>query len=235
MNVTDLFTQLSYGELSNLSIGSEGSGEIEETKQPRILSYTNEGLLRLYSKFILRENDLVLQQHMHITEYFLQKQFALLSPPTSDPLDVKYILDYEANPFEDDLIRVLKLTNTENRKIPLNDSEHRDSFFTPQPNVLQIPYPVQDQLTIVTYQARHVVLTMADLEKDIILPPTLEGALQAYIAYKVFFHMNGQENRAIAEGHLANFNNVVGQIVEQDLVNSSMSGTGIKFAERGFV
>ena len=73
MNIEDLFTSLSYGELNNLSMSADGSGSIEESKQPQILLYANEGLLRLYGRFLLKENDVLIEMVEHITNYHLKK------------------------------------------------------------------------------------------------------------------------------------------------------------------
>jgi hypothetical protein len=43
MTVEDLFRDLSLGELSNLSMGVEGEGTIEEKHQPKIIRQANEG------------------------------------------------------------------------------------------------------------------------------------------------------------------------------------------------
>lgn len=235
MNTNELFTRLSYGPLSNLSIGSEGAGTIAADKQLKVLSYVNEGLLRLYSRFVLRENDLVVMQYGHITEYPLLKKYATFGPALTDPLDVKFILDSEAALFDDDVIKILKVTNAENKLVPLNDVNHDKAFFTPQPNILQITYPVLGELSVVTYQARHPIVTLETLNAELLLPATLETALQSYVAYLVYFHMGGQDNGALAAGHLGNYERVCAEAVLGDLVNTSMSSTSSKFAERGFV
>lgn len=234
MNIQDLFRRLSYGELSNLTIGSDGAGEIPEDKHERVIEYVNDGLLQLHSKFVLRENDLVLQQQEFITEYFLIEARSLQSPSTG-PGDIKYILDYPDSPFDDDVIKILRVTNAEGRLIPLNDIEDTRSFFTPQPHVLQIPYPIQGTINGVVYQARHTILTADDLTASINLPVVLESALQSYVAYKVFLHMGGVDNANFAAAHLANYDRICNQVIDRDLVNSSSSNTSAKFNARGFV
>ena len=67
MKLPDLYRELSYGELSNLALGVEGSGAIAEEHQPRIVQFANEALLKLYSRFILKESTLIISAYEHIT------------------------------------------------------------------------------------------------------------------------------------------------------------------------
>ena len=67
MEVLELFRRLSYGELSNLSLGSEGVGAIKDEERGKLISHTNEALLRLHGRFLLRENILFLNQVEHLT------------------------------------------------------------------------------------------------------------------------------------------------------------------------
>jgi hypothetical protein len=185
VNVTDLFTRLSYGELSNLSISGNGSGEIVEARQPQIIQFANEALLRLYSRFVLLERDLILLMSDDITTYHLHSDHAYTNPDP-DPGDSIYIQDSENSPFNDDLIKILQVYDPYINLLPLNDNNDVYSVFTPSPTVLQVPLPTEgDRLTII-YQAKHPVLSIDDLSTQIILPPTLEGALTSYIAQLVY-------------------------------------------------
>lgn len=234
VNVTELFRRLSYGELSNLSIGAEGSGTVPEASRPKLIAHTNEALLRLYSRFVLKENDLILQLSEFITNYHFLKRFAQSNDePTAG--DTLYIVDHAGDPYREDLIKVLQVNNAIGQRLPLNDLDNPLSLFTPQPNLLQVPNPVEGQVVGVVYQARHDPLPYDDMDACIELPVVLEGALTAYIAHKVFSHMNGQEHSIKANEYLGIFDGISQEIVDRDLVNSSSSTTGQKFHDRGFV
>lgn len=234
MNVLELFRQLSYGELSNLSIGSEGVGSINEEKRANLISYTNEALLRLYSRFVLRENDLILKLHDHITNYHFLKKFAQTNTEPCEGMTL-YIIDQPHDPFEEDLIKVLRVVDADTQAdLVLNDEGNPHSLFTPQPNTLQVPTPVTDQVLGIVYQARHPIIAYDDFEACIELPVVLHGPLKAFIAHMVFKFMNGQENSAKATEYLAIYDALCNEVVERDLVNSSSSTTTYKFEDRGF-
>ena len=233
MDVEELFRQLSYGELSNLAIGGEGSGSIPLAQRPKLVSYVNDGLLQLYSRFVLKESDVIVATQEHITNYHFLKRFAASNV---DPLpgDTLYIVDHADDPFQEDLIKILKVFDSEGTEYPLNDVDNPESLFTPQPNTLQIPYPIADEIVNVIYQAGHEQLPYDDLTACICLPLVLNPALKTYVAYKVYCHMNGQENAAKAAEHLTMFEAMCNQTTERDLVNSSMSNSATKFRDRGF-
>jgi hypothetical protein len=239
MELLELFRRLSYGELSNLAIGGEGTGVITEDAKPRIIAYTNEALTRLHSRFLLRENVLMLGQIGHLTYYYLLKRFARSEQPAVIEANTPhaYILDSEAEPFQDDVIKVLGVTDSQGAKLALNDSENALSLFTPQPNLLQIPDPVAGALLAVNYQAKHPELQHAvpDYGCQLIdLPFTLEGALTAYVAFKVFSHMNGQDNSAKAAEHMTIYEAICSEVQDQDLVSQTQTPILTKFDKRGF-
>jgi len=233
VKLSDLFTKLSYGEFSNLSIGSEGAGVIELAQQPKVVNYVNDGLTRLYSKYVLKEADVIIQLQNFITEYYLLDRYAS-NNPNPNPGDTLYILDYPSSPFEEDVIKIVRVTDAEGNILALNDPENKESFFTPQYNVLQVPFPIQDVVLGVVYQAKHPTLTHTDLDALIDLPVSLYEALQSYVAHKVFFHMGG-DNLSIAAGHLANFDRICDEVKMADTANTSSSQTSSKFNKRGFV
>lgn len=234
MNLEQLFTDLSYGVLSNLSLSADGSGSIQEDKQPQIVLYANEGLLRLYSRFVLLEKDVLIEMVEHITNYhFLKKFTESAHDPAKD--HYPYIKDLIQEPYEEDMLKILAVYNSLGQKVPLNDNERIDSVFTPRDKVLQVPRPINGASLSVLYQAKHPKLTVEDLEAEIQLPIVLEGALTAYIAYKVFSSMNTDVSSAKAQEHFQIFGNICDEVEDRDMVNSSVVTTNARFGKRGWV
>lgn len=233
MTVEELFRQLSFGELSNLSIGSEGAGSIATTHHNRLIHYANQSLYRLYSRFVLKEKDLALTPIEGRTLYPIKLRYAQSNPApiAGDPV---FILD-AANPFQGDLIKILAVYAEGPVEFYLNDIDVEESLFTPQPDVLQIPRPKLGQVLAVVYQAKHPKLPEDDLTSEIELPEVLHGALLAHIAHQVFSNMNGQENAAKSADHLARYEMVCTEVLERDLVASSVTSSTSKLHDRGFI
>lgn len=236
MLVSDLFTALSIGELTNLSMSGNGSGSIIESQQPKVLNYANEALLRLYSRFPLKENDVLVQLYEHITFYHLIPRFALQHVPASDEFDepIRYLLDLPHEPFKDELLKVLTIYDGKGREVPLNDEEKHNSLFTPQAKVLQVPKPLDETFLSVRYQQRHRPLT-GDLKQHVVCPEVLLGALTSYIAYKVFSHMNTADSNQKAQEFLSMYEAVCVEATDRDLVSSSISQSNTRFARGGWI
>lgn len=240
MKISELFRRLSYGELSNLSLAGEGSGFINPDNHPQMIQYTNEALLRLYSRFTLLNKDVLLEQVGHITNYHLIPRYA-----ESSRSDARYpyIKDLPGEPFTGDVIRILEVFNQLGR-LPLNDMNHALSVFTPTPDTLQVPNPVEGAPLSVMYQARHPVLndikepTEADsvlTDQEITLPFFLEGALTNFIAYKVYSHMNGADNMVKSQEYNATYETICLDVETRDLVNQTIATSHHKLEQRGFV
>ena len=237
MKLSELFRRLSYGELSNLAVGGEGVGTITEPMKPRIVSYANDALLALHSKFLLRENILMFKQIEHLTYYYMLKRYAVSQIGVEGACEVPhhYILDSTDEPFEEDWIKLLSVLDEKGNEIPVNDTEEYTSIYTPQPNLIQVPLPVEGRIFAMSYQARHPMLDYVEGCQEIDLPFVLEPALTAFIASKVFSHMNGQENAAKGQEHMNTFEGVCAQVIDQDLVSQGAPTTLTKFNKRGFV
>jgi hypothetical protein len=226
MQLNDLFHMLAYGELSNHHIASAGDGTLALTKQPQIVHFANEALVRLYTKFILKEKDCIVELQEGITIYRLTPEYATTSFDSSIA-SAPYIRDTLNEPFQDDVLKVLAVYTNYGGHRPLNDANNCWSVNTPSAKTLQVNLARTDEVLAVTYQAKHP--TLDDTDQEIELPATLHGALTAFIAYKVFFNMNTPESQAISQGHLAMFNNICADTTEADALNLSISGVNTRF------
>lgn len=240
MNLTEYLRKLSYAELSNLEVGNDGNGSIPPNDVPQIVNYINEGLLRLYSRFILKTNTLIVECNEYRTRYHLSSKHSWLNATEEDKKDPefsdKFIRDDPEHPYTDDLIKILTVYDTYHHKVPLNNHTDFRSVFTPVFDILEIPQPLTGLAYSVVYQAKHPLL---DFEKDplqeINLPDTLYEALGAYIAYKYYGNLNTQEAITNSQKYLTIYNQVIQDTIEQDLVSSSYSETNSKFHKRGWI
>ena len=234
MLLEDLYQRLSYGELNNLSMAADGNGSILESSQPRIVMYANEALVRLYTTFVLRTNSLIITPLDHVTNYHLKKRFAFSERDRSDE-DFFYIQDLDDEPFQEDVIKVLEVYDGTGAAVPLNDAEQPLSIFTPQTLMLQIPNAWNGQVLSLMYQASHPKLNHTNPHSIIELPEVLHGALTAFIAHKVYSHMNTVEATNKAQEHLAFYESVCGEVNQHDTLNGSVSTTNQRFEERGWI
>lgn len=237
MKVNELFRNLSFGELSNLSLANDGNGTVKEAQYGKLIGYTNEALRRLYTRFLLKESGILLLQVEHITTYHLVEEYAESSESDKS---IHYIKDLFGSPFEGDVLKVLSVADEYGRNRPLNVIGNTLSVFTPAPTSLQVLFPEDNRSLAITYQANHPKLAILNkpehlLNQDVEIPDFLEGALKAYIAHKVFDHMNGQEHQMKAQSHFANYEMICVDAEARDLVNMTTATAHTKLEERGFI
>lgn len=236
MLLADLFKKLARNELKNLALAK--SGDISAAEQPSTVDYLNEGLLRLFTRFVLKENDVMLELHEHVTFYHLLPRFAsnYVHIPGADVEDepIRYIIDTPGEPFNDEFLKVLTVFDSWGREIPLNDSEKHNSVFTPQTKLLQVPNPIYGKFLSVKYQQRHSEIH-GKLDEEINCPDILLGALTAYIGYKTFSHMNSGDSNKKSQEFNATYETVCNEVVDRDLVNSSISQSNVRFHRGGWI
>lgn len=235
MNLNEFFRQLALGEVSNLSLAENDT--IIPERRPQVVVALNEGLLKLYSKFVLKESDLLIEMREAVTNYHMVKKYAMSQYNEDNPPDrwnLPYIVDNLGEPFPDDVIKILSVYNSFGVKLPLNDLENNMSLHTPEGKTLQVPFPIAGQALAVEYQAKHAPMDHCNCNDEIDLPEVLESALKSYVAGKIFMHMNTQENTAKGQEHMMNYETSCIEVIEKDLVSSSYSNTNTKFHKRGF-
>lgn len=233
MTLYELLHNLSVGELSNLSSALDGAGAIKEESQPKVVNYINNGLLRLYSRYLLKEKDVIIELVEGVTFYHLDSRFA---ESKRDPNSVKYSYIKDAtDPFTDDVIKILSVHNAFGLTLPLNDPDNPHSLFTPQADILQVP-AVKDGTSLnVTYQARHPVLSVERMNQKIELPAVLHEALTSYVAARMYGGILTPEAVNASVKYNTRFEEICLDAEKNDFINISISSSGTKFQKRGWI
>jgi len=169
MNLQEIFDQLTYGELSQLSMGGGEPGVIDVTNYPRVLAHVNLGLTALYKRFPLKEGRLSLQLTAGLLTYNINNKFALSNEGSVEP--VKYLLDTVTSPFANDVLKIERVLTDDGAELPINDLSNVYSVFTPTATALCVPADIvaqvfelpdwlkTDKLELV-YRANHPKITI---------------------------------------------------------------------------
>lgn len=130
----------------------------------------------------------------------------------------------------------MEVFTSTNHRLSLNNHSDYWSLYTPSFDILQVPYPIEGMALSVIYQARHPVLDFEKCpEQEINLPFVLEPAMKAYVAYLVYSQMNTEEAVANAQKYLAQYNNIIQDVIDQDVISNSYSQTNTKFEQGGWI
>ena len=199
MNLQEVFEQLSVGEFSQMSIGSQEAGEINETNWNRVIPHINLGLTAIYTRFNLKEGRLLLDLLPDRSTYPLHSDYAV-SNLRSQMLE-RYILDTEDAPFEDDLLKVEKVITEPGARLALNDGANPWSVLTPNMKTVVIPKAIleknpdlpddlkTDKLEII-YRANHrkIIIPLGYFNperEELEIPESHLAALLYFVASRV--------------------------------------------------
>lgn len=235
MNLQDFYKKLANGRLSNTAM-VEGIDPvtIKAVHQPKVTDAINEGLIRLYTRFILNEKDVVIGLKDSITSYHLNSLYSeSLAPQVG--VGYPYILDGDSEAFINDVIRIMAVYDNNGVKLPLNNATESTSVFTPVFDTVRISDPITDQRITVVYQAKHATLVNTSPLQEIILPDTLYGALEAYVAYLLFADINSDDAKFKSDKQLMRYEEICGDVRLTDAVSSTTLQSNIKFMNRGWV
>ena len=235
MNLQDFCKRLANGRLSNTSMVEDSSGLIiKVAHRPKVIDAINEGLIRLYTRFILNEKDVVIGLKDSITSYHLN---SLYSESLAPQVGVVYpdILDGDSEVFINDVIRIMAVYGNDGVKLPLNNATESTSVFTPVFDTVRISDPITNQRITVVYQAKHATLVNTSPLQEITLPDTLYGALEAYVAYLLFADINSDDAKFKSDKQLMRYEEICGDVRLTDAVSSTTLQSNIKFMNRGWV
>ncbi len=234
MLLSDLFDQLTYGELSQLEYAGADNQGIMVEDHKRVIPHINLALTELHKRFLIREEEVTIRCYDHIETYVLDSKYAASNKASTEKY--KYIHDTVFEPFMDNVIKIEKIFNEDGQELWANETDpyiirternlvsHRAwSVNTPDYRTIQLPYPMVENQILVEYRADHERIIVEGLRPDITnikIPSYLLEPLLLYIAARVYSSLGGdsaQEGMA----YMAKFEASCKKIEELNLVNKA--------------
>lgn len=240
MNVGDLFEELSAGELRNLYMGSEGTGEIKAADRNRVIFFANRALSRLFSRVVGRRMFLELRQVDGRRSYPIRAVHAV-SDETELNTAPRFLIDDVEDPFTDRLIKIIAVRTIPtdpdvcDENVLLNSTGTASARLTSFDTIL-FPEGVADAGYMLELQMDHPKLSVPALvTEQIAIPPMLSEALQIKIAAGIYGSMNGTENLNKSVLLESQFEALVRTMVDEDLLQSTSADDGDRLHANGFV
>lgn len=143
MKLTEILTQLSYGEFHLTNIGNSGEGTITDANYDRLVSTVNLGLASLYTRFPIKMDSLVLQLVAGKELYPIERKFAVTALTSLEP--VKYIVDTVDHQYTNNWMKLLRVTTDLDEVLNLNDITDEYSITTPGISVVRVPLSIVNQ------------------------------------------------------------------------------------------
>ena len=167
MKLSDIFAQLTHGELSQLSLGGAEAGQIDASNYAKVIAHVNLGLASLYKRFPLKEGRLLLELQTDRSVYPLSSGYAVSNPAVNGL--PRYILDSEVDPFLDDILKIEAVLTDLGFSMGLNDASNIYGISTPTAQSMRVPlalvtesmdipsHLITDTLELV-YRANHPII-----------------------------------------------------------------------------
>lgn len=238
ITLDDLLRDLTYGELSQLSMGNFLPDEHESEPDPKsyaqLSSWLNLGLKAIYAEFWLASAEIYIQQYEQIETYIISSEYAVSNVTSLQP--IKYIIDTAENPFKDNLLKIESVFDEEGVELPINDITEDLSVHTPTYRSVQVPYPNNDNMFAVQYRATHEKITYAPgmdpTAIEIAIPHPLHEALLWYVASRAFGSLGGDQG---VEGndYYQKYSNRIAQVRQQGLYIQTET-TNWRFDQNGW-
>lgn len=184
MKLQEIFDALTQGELSQVNIGGNADGFIDDKNYNQMLTHVNLGLTALHTRFVLKLKciELILlagrsHYHLHSSHRFSDESLVVgdfrldlgestLLTDMQAHADPEYIRDQPYARFEDDILKIEEVKTPAGFEFNLNIRSDPWSILTPKVTNLVVPAPIVNQSgdlpaqlktdrLILTYRANH--------------------------------------------------------------------------------
>jgi hypothetical protein len=163
MNFHEICAALTRNEFSQLNIGFNNEGRLDDKHYDHLLGSVNLGLADLHTRFNLKMNCIELVFNQGRYRYHLQSDHKYsdeslvvgdhrldldnltLLTDLQQRSDPEYIRDQPYAPFQNDILLITRVTSPCDKELDLNKLGNPWSFMTPKANVLEAPRRIVDQ------------------------------------------------------------------------------------------
>jgi len=220
MFLSELFEQLTYGELSQTAIGGLNAVGIGSEHYKQVVAHVNLALTDLHKRFPLRFEEVLVQQYDWIQEYHLKAQYAETNTDSTE--EVKYLIDSVYEPFKNNVLKIEQVFSEIGEERPINDTSKQWSVFTPKPKTVLIPYNDEHNTFSVIYRANHPKIIVDDdfdpenVELDIV--DALIAPICIYVAGRIVGNMGSTDNLNASSHYQSRYELALLEVEKHDLI-----------------
>lgn len=219
MLLSEIIDQLTYGELSLLSVTDHGT-KITSEEYPKLAAHINMALLKLFARFPIRHKEIIVDLDTSVKVYNF-KDIYLASSGSGEP--IKYLNDSDADiTFSEsdflkleEVAKIAAVATDPDTPLPVNVENDTDSVLVPTFNSMKVPEPETGDSLRVTYRARHPKLSVTsatDLDAVTVdIPPVLLEPLLLYVASRMVAGV-GEDGLQRSQAYLAQYEALCQQI-----------------------
>jgi hypothetical protein len=233
-SVLEIMQNLTFGELSQYSIGGLEDGRIAVTNYPRVMAAINRGVGEIQKDLSINEGSVRLALIPGIVTYPINSEHSVVTGTST----TRFVDDSVYAPFEDDILRILAVYDKGGTELPINVSNRSDTVYVPAHNVIQVPAVKEGDILGVVYTrlTRPTVVTTAAEASTAVLPIpdyTLT-ALYAYVASVMSAGITTGQEIADSQVWTNKYNAAIAQIKLTPSVAPD-DYTNTKLTDNGFI
>lgn len=233
MNTNQLLTELSFGELSTLSLSNEGDGTIRKSDYGKMLAFINDALQVFHNRFKINEKVVIVELNEYTTTYHLLPRFAVSQQPQEDVI-FAYVRDLPHSPFKGDVNKIIAVWDSEGNERAINDEAKENSIFIMQKNSFTVPNPVNGIQLYIHYLPAPIPITRDNLDMELDIPDVIIPALKAYIASKVFMSIGSNDSIRLSHEYQSRYLLMVNELQATDITSGSRHIEN-PFEDRGWI
>lgn len=228
MLLSELFTYIVNLDSRSIDLDTAGDGIIVAAHYPKVIKAINLGMTDLYKEFNIKEKLIVVQLYAHITDYLLTSDYAETNIASTQPY--KYIMDTTFDPFMDDVMVIQTISNEGGIEYPINQTNQEYSMYTPSYNMVQHPFPDDENAIFITYRALNVLIpdTADPATYEVDIPIQVLPLLLVYVNHKLLASINKEESVAKLNEYIALLTNAktLGLFLNENSANENLEAAG---------
>ena len=239
MKLSDVFKRLVSGEFHRHSLGENlVDGSINPDNYKIVLPMINMGIDALHTRFVLRQDQILVKLSDWITRYTLHTDYAIYNNSDTTNSKPKYLHDSEYYPFTNTVIKIISIHNEMGQERFLNDENQQYAIQLNNYNTFQHPYPDKDNNVSVIYQATLPDIVLTDnfrpenIEIDMAIP--FIEALCYFVGARVHIGMSDQETMAEMNAFTTKYERTL-QVLTKDNISRSDVWTSDQFEYKGWI
>ena len=206
MQLKDIFSMLSHGELRKLATGGSNASGILEADYPKVIGYINLGLADLHKRFQLKTRQLVVQQTEGIAKYNIHPRHSITNTSSTAP---KYIIDspYDIYDDENEVLKIVGVYAENGKEYSINDETDKYSVFTPTDRSLVIPFADPSNAVSVVCRTNHPYISLEETDNtiDIDLSIGYIEPLLLYVGSRAAASVGKQDTTIMSQDLLARY------------------------------
>lgn len=236
MKLSEVFNQLTFGELKQIGMGGYEQGRVQPENYQEIVNHINLAMLNIYTRFPIKENYLQLQTIAGKYHYRLVRA----SATSIDPIN-GFIIDSGIEPFTGDILRLESVWDSEGTEVAVNDENAVKSVFTSTYDTIRIPFATGEESLGITYRARPSSIVVPasavslDLNQSLDIPDVVTEALLVYIEYRVMKSRGGEAGLAQASIAKQHYETLCLDLDKRNVLRNANNTTNLKPKLNGWV